>query len=592
MKSGISSCKRAALGKDLGRFWPVWVGYILCLSILQILQSNGDMEYWYAANMAETISAMGFLNFVYALVAAAVLFGDQFNPRMCSGIHALPLKRQHWFSVHVGAGLLFSLIPTALMTAFSELVILRYSVVENGWQIPLYWFAASNLQFVFFFGLASLCAICVGSRFALTVVYGMVNGFSMLLYLLVDLLYTPMLYGVVTQSGVFELLCPVGQIMATRFLDADQIHTGNMYLDDSGVARPEYTGTFTVPGESWIYILILTGLGVILLLAARQVYKKKKLETAGDFLAVRWLEPVFQVVFTVLCAAGFYGVFYLFFGTGGNADLLVGIGLLVGWFSGRMFLERSTRVFRLKNFLGFFLLAALMAGSMHLTKLDPLGVESWIPEQTRVERASMSLSHRGEFSTENPEEIGDILKLHRLALEERTTVHPDAGEEDAAYITLSYKLDNGWVSRREYYILPEGEAGAIAREYNSCLEVVISNYDIHTPEDLWQELQQVEYVSVQGEPVEEQYLTREFLEELMAAIVADCESGALVQSAAFHPDSVLENKTYPEGKIPYLYLDLNGADFFCYLNIYADCENVLAVLEKTNVMDALRSRRY
>lgn len=594
MKCGISFCKRAALGKDLGRFWPVWVGYILCLAVLQVFHSSGDMTYWYASNLADSIQAMGLLNCAYALAVAAVLFGDQFQSRMCSGIHALPLKREHWFGAHVQAGILFSVIPTALMAAFSELVILRHCTVADGWLIPLYWFAGSNLQFLFFFGLAAFCAMCVGSRFALAVVYAMINGFSMLMFLLVDRLYTPLLYGVVTQSEPFELLCPVGQLASTRFLELKQVKTGRFTLDEFGAEQAEYAGTFAVQMEGWIYILILAALGVVLLLAARGAYRKKKLETAGDFLAVRWLEPVFQVVYTILCAAGFHVVFYLFFGSGGNAYLLVGIGLAVGWFSGRMFLERSTRVLRVKNVIGFALMAAAMAGSMMLTKLDPLGIAGWIPEPRQVERASMSLSHRGEFSTDDPGEIRELMALHTAALSERVQAHPDATEQQAsaAYVTLSYHLDNGWIARREYYIPAAGEAGAIAREYGSRLEVVISNADINTEADLRRAMRQVQYISLHGEQVGEEWLTEAFLEELTDAIVADCESGALVQSGGFHPDSVLENESYGDGKVPYLYLDMSGEDFYCYLDIYADCEHVLAVLEKTGVVDALRVRKY
>ena len=32
-------------------------------------------------------------------------------------------------------------------------------------------------------------------------------------------------------------------------------------------------------------------------------------------------------------------------------------------------------------------------------------------------------------------------------------------------------------------------------------------------------------------------------------------------------------------------LDLSGLDFWCYLDIYADCENILAVLEPTGILD-------
>ena len=119
MKYGTSSCKRRALAKDMGRFWPVWVGYCLCLIFIQILQSSDDLSYWYANNIAGTLPVMGFLNLVYGWVAAQMLFGDLFNARMCNGLHALPLKREHWFSAHIRAGLMFSLIPLLFPYSYS-----------------------------------------------------------------------------------------------------------------------------------------------------------------------------------------------------------------------------------------------------------------------------------------------------------------------------------------------------------------------------------------------------------------------------------------------------------------------------------------
>ena len=146
MKSKISSCKAAAFRKDITRFWPVWAGYILCLMIIQLLQAEDDLSYWYAANMGECTSVMGLVNLCYGFVVAATLFGDLFNARMCNGIHSLPLRREHWFGAHVKAALQFSFVPTLLMVPLAEAIIYLYSDMIGGWQVPLYWFAAANLQ--------------------------------------------------------------------------------------------------------------------------------------------------------------------------------------------------------------------------------------------------------------------------------------------------------------------------------------------------------------------------------------------------------------------------------------------------------------
>jgi len=600
MKSRTSSSK--ALKKDLSRFWPVWVGYILFLVLFQVIISNDDLSYWYAVNIGEAITLMGVANGIYAIVVAQMLFGDLFSTRMCNGIHSLPLKREQWFSAHITAGFLFSLIPTAVMVPISESIIHLYSNMIKGWQLPLYWFAATNIQYIFFFGLAVFAVMCTGNRFAATIIYGIVNFASLLVYLLVDQVYTPLLKGVITLSAPFYQLCPIAQLTSLRFIDAERVETGRTYLDEAGMEMREYVGRFDVTPEGWIYTGIIAVVGIILLILARQMYKKRHLECAGDFLAVRWLEPVFQVVFTVLCGSGFHAVFLLFFGL--NTDFIyfiMGIGMIVGWFAGRMLLERSTRVFRLKTIGGFLLVAGAMALSLFVTDLDPLGIETWLPDPDKVKGAGLSLRYQSNFTTEDPEEIADLIRLHEIALEQNVTVHPDydpyfyndtTKDPNAARIELTYIMDNGFNARREYYVLADGEGGELIREYCSRLDVVISDPDIQDADDLRHEFKGADNVSVHGRSIPEEFLTEEFLLALADAIAADCEAGNMVQIGAFHPGIIMET-AYPDDPIRMMSLDINkrndnGRYFYCYLNIYADCVNTLAVLEPTGILDTIQ----
>ena len=599
MKSKISSCKAAAFRKDLVRFWPVWAGYILCLIIVQVLQANDDLNYWYAANMGECTAVMGLVNLFYGFVVAATLFADLFNTRMCNGIHSLPLKREHWFGAHVKAALLFSLLPTLLMVPLSETVIYLYSDMVDGWQVPLYWFAAANLQFLFFFGLAVFCAMCAGSWFGMLVIYGIFNFFSILVYLLVDQLYTPLLKGVTTMSGPFELLCPVWQMINNRCVDTKRIATGRSYIGDHGEEIAEYTAQFQVVPEGWYYIAITAVIGMLLLLLAQNIYKKRHLECAGDFLAVDWLEQPFQIVFTVLCAAAFQGVFMLFFGVRTDTiNILHIIGLIVGWFGGRMLLERTTRVFRVKNFIGFGLITAVLAASLYVTHLDPLGIETWIPKVGETQSATLRMNYRSGYTTEDPAEIADITRLHQLALEQNPSVDPDYYDDfyynpqynghNAVQIILQYTAPNGWLSQRNYYVEAEGESAEIIRKYNSQLDVIFNGKEIRDAADLRHVLKDSSAVILNGtHRVPKESMTADFLNALADAIAADAEAGNLVQSGVFHRTPVVdvEEDTYDQYS---LMLEINGEKSWNSLYIYADCENILNVLEPTGVLDALR----
>lgn len=541
---------------------------------------------------------MGVVNLCYGFVVAATLFGDLFNSRMCNGLHSLPLRREHWFSAHVKAAMLFSLLPTALMTAFSEGIILLYSEMIDSWQIPLYWFLGANLQFLFFFGLAVFCAMCAGSRFGMLVVYGILNFFSILIYLLVDQLYTPLLKGVTTMSGPFELLCPVWQILNKRCIDAHRVETGRIITHAPGVTEREYISRFDLVPEGWLYIGVVAVIGVLLLLLARRIYKKRHLECAGDFLAVRWLEAPFQVVFTVLCAAAFHGVFMVFFGVRTDAiNILHIIGLIVGWFGGRMLLERSTRVFRVKNLVGFGLITAVLAGSLYVTWLDPLGIETWVPKVGETKSATLRMNYRSGYTTENPVEIADITRLHELALQQDLSMHPDYDDfyynpayngHNAVQIILQYTAPNGWLSQRNYYVEAEGESAEIIRKYTSRLDVLFPSDEIEDAEDLRHEFQDSEEILVNGNhKVPEEFMTDDFCNALADAVAADAEAGNLVQSGVFHRTPVVdvEEDIYDQYS---LMLDIHGTESWIGLYIYADCQHILAVLEPTGVLEAVR----
>ena len=110
MKSRTSFFDGTLLRKDITRFSPVWLLYLIGGTLL----SWGSMVYnepgWNLRTYNSTIGPMGIVNMCYALIAAECLFGDLFNTRMCNGLHALPRRRETFFITHVTAGVLFSMV--------------------------------------------------------------------------------------------------------------------------------------------------------------------------------------------------------------------------------------------------------------------------------------------------------------------------------------------------------------------------------------------------------------------------------------------------------------------------------------------------
>ena len=189
MKLRISSCK-TVLAKNLTRFAPAWALYLIGFVMLLIPNVVYDKPITVARTLEEVIGTMGILNFLYAALCAQLLFGDLFQTRLCNALHAMPLKRGDWFFCHVVAGLSFSLVPNTVCA------LLIMPLLEEFWYLSALWLGAMTLQFVFFFGLAVLSMLCVGSRFAMVAVYGILNFLSMIIRWFVQTVYLPLLPGV------------------------------------------------------------------------------------------------------------------------------------------------------------------------------------------------------------------------------------------------------------------------------------------------------------------------------------------------------------------------------------------------------------
>ena len=211
MKLRTSFFDKTVFLKNVTRFAPVWGLYSLGLVMALMTMASSDLEYWQVDALGESIQLMPLVNMGYALVCAMLLFGDLYNSRMCNALHALPLRRECWFSTNVISGLAFAIVPNLVMTLIA-IPLCASSIVTDGWQVPLYWLLGSCLQFIAFFGIAVFSIFCAGSRFASLVVYGIVNFFPMVVYWLLSSLYEPLMPGIKLSTVLFARACPLPQL--------------------------------------------------------------------------------------------------------------------------------------------------------------------------------------------------------------------------------------------------------------------------------------------------------------------------------------------------------------------------------------------
>ncbi|MBQ7917114.1 MAG: hypothetical protein IJ315_10085, partial [Firmicutes bacterium] len=375
MKSKTLSSDFTVLKKDMLRFAPVWVLYGIAGLMILMALAETESGYWFAKDVAAIAVSMSVINLFYALVNAQVLFGDLYNSRMCNALHAMPMRRERWFTIHIIDGILYSLIPNLVI------MLMAIPLLGNGWSAIIWWLAAAELTYLFFFGIAVFSTMCAGNRIGMGIMYGLINFISVLIHWIVVSLYEPMLYGMIVREDWAVNLCPTVKVFDFELIEVERI--GEAPFADS---------TYTVSvGDGWWYVGICAVLGVLFLAAALMLYRRRKLESAGDFLAVRPAEPIFLVMLTTMAGVVFMEFFNLLVDEKNLLILLLGVA--VGFFIGQMLLKRTTKVFHKKVLLGFGVYVAVLAATLVLVRVDPVGITRWVPGSDNVKSVTIGIGN-------------------------------------------------------------------------------------------------------------------------------------------------------------------------------------------------------
>lgn len=407
MKSRTSSCNARVFKKDLTRFAPTWVEYSAGLLIVYYFLLRGDGDIAHDGTGNEFLSWFAWVNAAYGFICGVNLFGYLTDPRECNTVHAFPIRREEYFLVHTVAGFLMALVPNAIFILLN-IPLASHSLLPH--------FIGMMLEFVFFFGLAIFCMFLTGRKFAAATLFGLFNGLSILIYWAVEVIFLPSLPGVRLNYEAFHIFMPLLKMMQEE-------------------------GQMTI-------LLAYAAAGLGLMIASLFLYRRRKLEFAGDFIAVKWLTPVFLVALSVACGC-VLGAFGTLFGYE-TSYVVLGLGLVIGYFTGQMLLKRTIRVFNLKSLGGAAALVAVIFASIFITLLDPFGRVQYVPDDNDV--ASVQIRHyEGNeyfYETTDLAVIADVTDLHGdiLATNEFDPEYHYEGEN----IHLTYRLKNGQTVIRYY----------------------------------------------------------------------------------------------------------------------------------------------
>lgn len=531
MKSRTCLCNGTILRKDLTRFAPLMLGTGLLLWFVGwSVSMTYDLAYQEigAEIPMEPVSVFLLFTSLMGLVSALCLFGYLTKKKECDAMHALPARRETLFFTHCIAALIQFVIPFAILYAFMP--------GNRGWAFQM---GFTLCAWLFYFGLAVFSLMLAGRKLGGLMIFWLLSDLLSNLYTMVDCLYIPQLPGLYLDEELVLTLTPSGHMVSLDFVE----------------------GSF---GELLLPMGLYALGGVALLFAALKFYQKRRLERAEDFLAERWLEPVFAWGLGITGACFLVSVFSVM-----GMSMWIGLilGLAIGYFAARMLFARSVKVFGKKSLLGFAALVAVMAGSVFLVSMDPFGAVKRVPAMEQIESVSVMdgayhFNQEGGINTTDPEHIARIRAIHAELVEQEELQQP-ASIEDLynfwEYYYLTYTLKDGSELKRSYRISDEAHFDQI--DYlMSQPEYLVGTTSL---EDLMNTASELEAYGTGGGMI---HTRRNFFQ----VFLADCEAGNMYRSNYEEHSawSVVMTIATADGGIRYVQID-----------VPKDAENTVAWLE-------------
>ena len=581
MKSRTSFFNATLYRKNFTRFGPIWAIYGIILFLYFSVIAGLGSHYIRCLNGADMAVCMSVVNLIYAGVLGVFLFGDLFNTRHCNMIHAFPLRRETIFFTNLASAFTFALIPNFIIALIS------LPFMGSGWLVSVGWFLAGVLTFLFYMGCALLAVMLTGNRLGFLAVYTLLNFLSLLFLWFAKTIFMPLLFGIRIPEQPFIVFCPTYNILQLGSLvnvNLKGIDTMGEYIHFA-TSDSDFTVSF---GAGWGYMIICAAIGVALMALALVLYRKRKLESAGDFIAFKAIEPIFLVLFT-LGVGAFFQMFSEVFGYGSQYIFLT-MGLIVGFFGCLMLLNKTTQVFSLRAFRNFGIFAVSLAVLLLVTKMDPLGITRKIPNAEDVDylcvgKTYASASHMwDEIKLTDPEDIETIRNVHQFAVEDKQRRVTDR-DESIYYldIGIDYILKNGSLLSRYYSIPVNSPAGDELRPIFSRPECVLRK----TEEEFLALEDGVYMIYADSRNITINQDSNIDIAGLLEAIIADCKSGAMVQYTEYHyyeddfaPYTVKED--------PYLeiaYTTPEGVSTAFWITVYDDCVNTLAWMTESGLLE-------
>ena len=480
MPQKTSFCKAALLRSDAKRYWPllflytaVWV-MILPLQLLKVSRWETGAVLVRAAlhnTIHDTLYASIIMGLLFGCLTAMAVWSYLMTPRTIGLMHALPVNRTQQFFSHAISGF-------GMLTAGNVLVFLLSvgSCAARGyvdWAMLGAWLLLTELMGLFFFALASLCAMATGWLLAIPVLYGAANVLAYLLHIVVQAMAEVFYYGYTATEPAAGVvwLTPVGKLWLSVNAGGEQ------WIDQYGAVQDGYFAAMdgyrweTLNASAYTTCFIYAAAALVLLALVWWLYQKRSSEMAGDAMAFRWLRPVAR--WTIgLCGGWGLGLFLHYVVLSGASSNLVQLLMsqiimgVVCFFGAQMLLQKRFRIFNKRWWIETAAMLAVLAAVTVGVKADITGYQHRIPAAEDVTSVRVMCSAI-DMDTEDPALTETVIALHRAILEQYdregapgsvyptpTSSEDTSGEETVQhrYVRMTYTLKNGTKLAREYLV--------------------------------------------------------------------------------------------------------------------------------------------
>ena len=464
MKSKTSCFSSAIFCNLLKRFWPIYLSYFAIWMLVVPAQLSNTI-FWTINNgwpvldvsldlMQISIGVGGVLAFSFSALFAMISFHFLYTSKSVSLFASVPIKREGLFLSAFAPGIAVMLVSN-LVTMLVAIVISAGHGIHIG-VYAMQAFAIVSLMCIFFYGFASFCAMLTGNLIVLPIVYTVLNFTVVVVSALVYQILDMFVYGFsMFQSRVASYLSPPSGLSMFGINHNYELNGVPVTQISEGAAVASYSY------QGWLYLGILAVVGVLFTIGAVLLMKRRRMETAGDVVAISPLKSVFKYCMTfgtaLVGGIGLYAIIFMnsYSYSRNNVFVILAcmvVSAFIGYFVSEMLVRKTVRVFSSDRWKGLGIAILIIAALTLSFEFDLFGYEKNIPAASEVESVYLHAGWESVTKLESPEDIAAVIGFHSDVVEGKTQLEEESYNYRTTRIRFDYTLKNGQNLMREYEI--------------------------------------------------------------------------------------------------------------------------------------------